>query len=98
MTSVRLSQWVRAFKAPPVSSKARYRPASRTDAASQFPLSYDDFGILAALSDVCAIVVASMATGSVYHWVAYGWVGSGGEFLGVGGIAAALTGAWMELL
>jgi putative colanic acid biosynthesis UDP-glucose lipid carrier transferase len=97
MTSVRLSQWVRAFKAPPASSKARYRPASRTDAASQFPLSYDDFGILAALSDVCAIVVASMATGSAYHWLAYGRVGSVAEFFGVGVILAALTAALMKL-
>jgi Undecaprenyl-phosphate glucose phosphotransferase len=85
------------MKAPPASSQARYQPASGADAASHFPLSYDDFGVLAALSDVCAIVVASMATGSAYHWLAYGRVGSVAEFFGVGAILAALTVALMKL-
>ena len=97
MTSVRRSHWVRAMKAPPASSQARYQPASGADAASHLPLSYDDFGVLAALSDVCAIVVASMATGSAYHWLAYGRVGSVAEFFGVGAILAALTAALMKL-
>jgi Undecaprenyl-phosphate glucose phosphotransferase len=97
MASVRRLHWVRAMKAPPSSSQARYQPASGADAASHLPLSYDDFGILAALSDVCAIVVASMATGSAYHWLAYGRVGSVVEFFGVGVILAALAAALMKL-
>src|SRR5260370_16716855 len=70
MTSVRRSHWMRAMKAPPASSQARYQPASGADAPSHLPLSYDDFGVLAAFSDVCAIVLASMATGTAYLWLA----------------------------
>jgi Undecaprenyl-phosphate glucose phosphotransferase len=97
MPSVRGLHWVRAVKAPPASSQARYQPASGTGAASHLPLSYDDFGVLTALSDVCAIVVASMATGSAYHWLVYGRVGSVVEFFGVGVILAALAVALMKL-
>jgi putative colanic acid biosynthesis UDP-glucose lipid carrier transferase len=60
-------------------------------------LSYDEFVILAALSDVSAIVVASMLTGSAYHWLAFGRVGSVVEFFGVGAILAALAVALMKL-
>jgi len=97
MASVRRLHWVRAMKAPPASSQARYQPASGADAASHLPRSYDDFAVLAALSDVCAIVVASMATGSAYHWLAYDRVGSVAEFFGVGAILAVLTAALMKL-
>jgi Undecaprenyl-phosphate glucose phosphotransferase len=97
MNSARLSHWARALKVSPASSQARYHPASRADSARHLPLSYDDFGVLAALSDVCAIVVASMATGSAYHWLAYGRVESVAEFFGVGVILAALTAALMKL-
>lgn len=96
MASVRRLH-LRAMKAPPASSQARYQPASGADAASRLPLSYNDFGVLAAFSDVCAIVVASMATASAYHWLAYGRVGSVVEFFGVGVILAALTAALMKL-
>jgi putative colanic acid biosynthesis UDP-glucose lipid carrier transferase len=85
------------MKAQPASSSARYQPDSRADVASHLRLSYDEFGILAALSDVSAIAVASMATGSAYHWVAYGRVGSVVEFFGVGAILAALAVALMKL-
>src|ERR1700730_16720734 len=97
MNSVSRSPGMRPMRAPPASSQARYQPASGADAASHLPLSYDDFGVLAALSDVCAIVVASTATGSAYHWLAYGRVGSVAEFFGVGAILAALTAALMKL-
>ena len=83
------------MKAP--GSQARYQPVSGADAPRHLLLSYDDFGVLAALSDVCAIVVASMATGSAYHWLAYARVGSVAEFFGVGAILAALTVALMKL-
>src|ERR1700752_4989684 len=93
MAIVHRSHWVRAmWKAPPASL-----PASGADAPSHLPVSYSDFGVLAALSDVCAIIVASMATGSAYHWLAYGRVGSVAEFFGVGAILAALTAALMKL-
>jgi Undecaprenyl-phosphate glucose phosphotransferase len=64
---------------------------------SRLRLSYDEFWILAVLSDVLAIVVASMITGSAYHWLAYGRVGSTVEFLGVGTILAALAAALLKL-
>src|SRR6478609_9924148 len=83
------------MKAPLANSETRYQPESNV--AGHLRLSYQDFGILAALSDVCAIVVASMATGSAYHWLAYGRVGSVAEFFGVGAILAALTAALMKL-
>jgi Undecaprenyl-phosphate glucose phosphotransferase len=85
------------MKAPPASSQARYQPPSWADGLSHLPLSYDDFGVLTAVSDVCAIVVASMATGSAYHWLVYGRVGSVVEFFGVGVILAALAAALMKL-
>jgi Undecaprenyl-phosphate glucose phosphotransferase len=94
MASVRRLHWVRAMKARPANSQARYQPAS---AASHFRLSYDDFGVLAALSDVCAIVIASVATGSAYHWLAYDRVGSVAEFFGIGAILAVLTAALLKL-
>src|SRR5260370_5480176 len=97
MPSVRRSHWVRAMKVPPASSQARYQPASGADAASRLPLSYDDFGVLAALSDVCAIVVASMVTGCAYHWVVYGRVGNAAQFWIVGAISAALTAPLIKL-
>jgi Undecaprenyl-phosphate glucose phosphotransferase len=97
MASVRRLHWVRAMKAPPARSPARYQSASGADPPSHLSLSYDDFGVLAALSDVCAVIVASMATASAYHWLAYGRVGSVVEFFGVGVILAALTAALMKL-
>ena len=85
------------MKAEPASSDSRCQSDSRADVASHLRLSYDDFGILAALSDVCAIVIASMVTGSAYHWLAFGRVGSVQESLGVGAILAALAAALMKL-
>src|SRR5437879_9417737 len=75
------------FRKPqPASSGARPRSDSRTDLAARLRLSYDAFGILAALSDVCAILVASMVTGTAYQWLAFGHVGSIVECFGVGAI------------
>src|SRR3977135_4359455 len=85
------------MKAEPASSDPRCQSDSRADVASRLRLSYDDFGILAALSDVCAIVIASMVTGSAYHWLAFGRVGSLQESLGVGAILSALAVALMKL-
>src|SRR5262249_23916733 len=60
-------------------------------------VSYDEFVILAALSDVLAIVVASTVTGSAYHWFTFGRVGSVAQFFGVGAILAALTVSLMKV-
>jgi putative colanic acid biosynthesis UDP-glucose lipid carrier transferase len=60
-------------------------------------LSFDDFGVIAGASDVCAIVIASAVTDSAYHWLAFGRVGSLVEFVGVGAIMAALAVALMHL-
>src|SRR5215813_7947757 len=86
------------MKAQPASSSARYQSDSKADVASQhLRVSYDEFVILAALSDVLAIVIASTVTGSAYHWLAFGRVGSVVQFFGVGAILAALTAALMKL-
>jgi Undecaprenyl-phosphate glucose phosphotransferase len=85
------------MKAQPASSRARYHSDLRADVASHLRLSYDEFGIVAVLSDVLAIVVASMVTGSAYHWLAYGRAGSTVELFGVGAILAALAAALMKL-
>jgi|SRR5262252_2123761 len=77
--------------AQPASSEVQYQSDSRADAASGFQVSYNELGGVTALADVCAIVVASIATGSTYHWFAYGSVGNIGEFFGVGAILAALA-------
>jgi Undecaprenyl-phosphate glucose phosphotransferase len=85
------------MKARPASSEARYQSDSGADATSRWRLSYDQFGTLAALSDACAIVIASIATGSAYHWLAFGRVGTVVEFFGVGAILAALAVALTKL-
>src|SRR5262245_31118907 len=73
------------------------RSDSRADQASHRWLSYKDFGIFAALSDVSAIVIASIVTGIAYHWFAFGYVGSIAERLGVGALLAAIVGPQMKL-
>jgi Undecaprenyl-phosphate glucose phosphotransferase len=70
---------------------------SRADQASHRWLSYKDFGILAALSDVSAIVVASLVTGVAYHWFFLGYVASMAEQFGVGALLAAIVGPQMKL-
>jgi Undecaprenyl-phosphate glucose phosphotransferase len=60
-------------------------------------LSYDAIAILAVLSDMCAVLGASMITGGAYHAAAFGHVGSFNQFLGVGAILAASTVALMKL-
>jgi Undecaprenyl-phosphate glucose phosphotransferase len=86
-----------------VAPKSRYgvwhapRSDSRADQASHRWLSYKDFGILAALSDVSAIVVVSIVTGIAYHWFVLGYVGSIAERLGVGALLAAIVGPQMKL-
>src|SRR5262249_56394856 len=73
------------------------RSDSRADQASHRWLSYKDFGIFAALSDVSAIVIASIVTGVAYHWFAFGYVGSIAERMGVGALLAAIVGPQMKL-
>jgi putative colanic acid biosynthesis UDP-glucose lipid carrier transferase len=84
------------MKTQPASSDA-YRSDVRADGTGHWRLSYDDFGVLAALSDISAIIVASILTGSAYHWLAFGRVGSVAEFFGMGAILAALAAAPIKL-
>src|SRR5262245_50027054 len=85
------------MKAQPASSSAPYQSDSRAGGASGWRLRYDDFGILAALSDVSAIIIASILTGTTYHWLAFGRGGNVVEFFGVGAILAALAAAPIKL-
>lgn len=85
------------MKRQPASASSALKPDPGTDVASHFPLSYEDFGTVAAVSDACAIVIASIATGSLYHWLAFGRVGSVAGFLGIGAVLAALAVALMKL-
>src|SRR5215475_5791768 len=60
-------------------------------------LSYDDFGIAAMLCDAFAVVCASALTGSAYHWIAFGRIGSLGDYTDLGLILAAFTAILMKL-
>jgi Undecaprenyl-phosphate glucose phosphotransferase len=93
----RVGVFDRSGKHQPTRAGAGPRSDSRAHAASQHWLSYKDFGILAAVSDVLAIVVASIITGIAYHWLAFGYVGSIAERLGVGVLLAAIVGPQMKL-
>jgi Undecaprenyl-phosphate glucose phosphotransferase len=52
---------------------------------------YADFALFAILSDTVAVVLASVAAGGIYHWIAFGRVASLNDFFGLGLILAALT-------
>jgi len=52
---------------------------------------YEDFVVLAILSDACAVVLASVAAGGSYHWIFSGRVADLNEFFGLGVLLAALT-------
>src|SRR5262249_47580020 len=93
----RVGAFDRLGKHQPTRLGAGPRSDSRADQASHRWLSYKDFGIFAALSDVSAIVIASIVTGIAYHWFAFGYVGSIAERLGVGALLAAIVGPQMKL-
>ncbi len=78
-------------------SLGRRSSGSERELLSQLRLSYEDFRILAAVLDVCAVVTASMVAGAVYHWFAFGRIGNVVGYLGVGVILAVLTAALMQL-
>lgn len=84
-------------KHQPAGPGARSQSDSSAGVAAHLWLSYDHFGILAALSDAFAVVIASIVTGTAYHRFAFGHVGSIVECLGVAAILAALAGAQMKL-
>ena len=46
---------------------------------------------LAILGDTCAIVLASIAAGGIYHWISFGKLTSLNDFAALGGILAVLT-------
>lgn len=85
------------MKALPASSASSFRPGSRVDSSRYLRVSYDHFGALAILSDIFAVVGASVTIGGAYHLLAFGRTGSLAEFLGVGTVSAALTVALMKL-
>jgi Undecaprenyl-phosphate glucose phosphotransferase len=84
------------MKAHPARSNAPYQ-SDASAGVGHWRLGYDDFKVLAALSDVSAIILASIVTGAAYHWIAYGRVGSVVEFFGVGAISAGLAAAPLKL-
>jgi Undecaprenyl-phosphate glucose phosphotransferase len=79
------------------SSMGRRSPGSAREFLRHLRLSYAHFGFLAALSDACAVIVASIATGSAYHLLVFGRAGDVVGYLGVGVILAAFTVALMQL-
>jgi Undecaprenyl-phosphate glucose phosphotransferase len=85
------------MKALPASSAHQRVSYSASDLLGHVRLSYNNFGLVAALSDVCAILVASMATGAGYHRAAFGGFGDIAEYFGVGVILAGLTVMLMRL-
>jgi Undecaprenyl-phosphate glucose phosphotransferase len=52
---------------------------------------YEDLVALAILSDACAVILASVAAGGIYHWIVFGKVANLNEFFGLGVLVAALT-------
>ena len=85
---------MKPIASPSVGSHA---PHSAADFLGRLKLSYEQFGALAALSDTSAVVIASVASGGIYHWFAFGQIGNIVEFFGFGIIAGVLTAALMQL-
>jgi Undecaprenyl-phosphate glucose phosphotransferase len=85
---------MKSVASPSVGSLA---PGSRTDVLGRLRLSYEQFGALAALSDISAVVIASVTSGGIYHWLAFGQIGNIVAYFGLGIIAGVLTAALMEL-
>jgi Undecaprenyl-phosphate glucose phosphotransferase len=86
------------MKALPASSASRRGSETIGDLLlGHLRLSYADFGVLAILSDLCAVVFASVAAGGIYHWLAFGRVENLNEFWGLGVLLAVLTAVLMKL-
>ena len=79
------------MKALPTIASHRGRLDAAGDLIGGLRLSYEEFMFLAILGDACAIVLASIAAGGIYHWISFGTVASLSEFVALGGILAALT-------
>jgi len=47
--------------------------------------------LLAILGDTCAIILASVAAGGIYHWISFGALASLNDFAALGGLLATLT-------
>lgn len=78
-------------------SGAEYQSPPRASVTSRFRLRYQHFAFLAALSDVVAIIGASIVTGAAYHAAVFGRVGNVEQFAGVGAILAFLTSSLMNV-
>jgi Undecaprenyl-phosphate glucose phosphotransferase len=85
------------MKALPAIASYRGRLDAVGSSIGGLRLSYEEFMFLAILGDVCAIVLASTATGGIYHWISFGTLAGLSEFIAVGGILAALTALLLKL-
>ncbi|HET9715251.1 MAG TPA: undecaprenyl-phosphate glucose phosphotransferase [Pseudolabrys sp.] len=81
---------------PTVSSQQR-QSESMPGLFGTFRPSYDDLAILALLSDVTAVVAASVLSGGIYHWAMFGGPGNLGEHFELGILLAILTVLLMQL-
>ena len=79
------------MKAFPTIASHRGRLDTSGDSIGRLRLSYEDFMFLAILGDTCAIVLASIAAGGIYHWISFGKLTSLNDFAALGGILAVLT-------
>jgi hypothetical protein len=84
-------------KALPTIASHRGRLDTAGDFIGRLRPSYEDFMFLAILSDACAIVLASIAAGGIYHWISFGKLTSLDDFAALGGILAALTVVLLKL-
>src|SRR5262249_35923609 len=84
------------MKSLPAASTAQRPSRAMLDVLGQFRLSYDDLGTLAILSDVSAIVVASVLSFSVYHLATFGHIEHLGQHFAVGIVLALLTAVLMQ--
>jgi hypothetical protein len=87
----------RPLEAPHASLAKRRGSETTSDLPNHLRLSYADFGIFALLSDISAVVFASIAAGGVYHWFAFGRAERLEDFWGLGLLLAALTAILMKL-
>ena len=85
------------MKALPTIASHRGRLDTAGELIGRLRLSYEDFVFLAILSDACAIVLASIAAGGIYHWISFGKLVSLNDFVVLGGILAALTVVLLKL-
>ena len=85
------------MRSPPAIATHRRGFASIGDLLAHFRPSYDDLGTLAIPSDVSAVLIASLLSGGLYHWITFGDIGHLGEDFRIGAILAFLMAMLMQL-